>query len=566
MSDYTLGGMDEIETAELRGLHAEVLANPDDYEAWQKLVAGAEALEGGLNRNSNPQSIKDARQVYDRFLAKFPLFFGYWKKYADLEFAIAGTEAAEMVYERGVASIGISVDLWANYCAFKVETNHDQDMIRELFERGAASVGLDYLAHPFWDKYIEFEERFEAHDKVFALVSRVMKIPMHQYARYFDKYRTLCATRPVTELAPPEILAAFQAEVQRDPALHGHGELEIERALRARLDQYHIEVFNNTQVETTKRWTYEQNIKRPYFHVTELDDEQLENWHKYLDFEESEGDYTRIAFLYERCVVTCAQYDDFWTRYVRWMYAQEGHDEEVRNIYQRASCLYVPIAKPAIRVMWALFEEMSGRPSIASAIYEAILISLPGHLEAVIGLANLQRRQVGHEAAMQVYQHYISGSDCAHEIKGALVASMASLAYKAKADAEQARALFRDNSQKYLDSQSFWDGYLGFEMSQPTTTENEEQQYHLIKAVHDDIRRKSQLSPEVVKGLSQKYMTYLTERSDQGVAQEYLDLDAEVNGPLSIIPTMRAKGAAMAKAGSFTLPLGTASNEHVSSS
>jgi hypothetical protein len=28
---------------------------------------------------------------------KFPLFFGYWKKYADLEFSIAGTEAAEMV-------------------------------------------------------------------------------------------------------------------------------------------------------------------------------------------------------------------------------------------------------------------------------------------------------------------------------------------------------------------------------------------------------------------------------------------------------------------------------------
>ena len=36
------------------------------------------------------------RDVYDRLLAKFPLLFGYWKKYADLEFSIAGTEAAEM--------------------------------------------------------------------------------------------------------------------------------------------------------------------------------------------------------------------------------------------------------------------------------------------------------------------------------------------------------------------------------------------------------------------------------------------------------------------------------------
>lgn len=104
---------------------------PDDFESWEKLVRCSEGLEGGLNRNSSPNSIAATRTIYDRFLARFPLFFGYWKKYADLEFSIAGTEAAEMVYERGVASIASSVDLWANYCGFKVETNHDSDVIRE---------------------------------------------------------------------------------------------------------------------------------------------------------------------------------------------------------------------------------------------------------------------------------------------------------------------------------------------------------------------------------------------------------------------------------------------------
>lgn len=550
MSDYAYGGADEIENAELKKLNADVLSSPDDYEAWQKLVAGAEALEGGLNRNSSPQSIAAARDIYDRFLAKFPLFFGYWKKYADLEFAIAGTEAAEMVYERGVASIGISVDLWANYCAFKVETNHDQDMIRELFERGAASVGLDFLAHPFWDKYIEFEERFEAQDKVFAILTRVIGIPMHQYARYFEKYRTMAATRPVSELAPTNLFAGFQAEIQNDPSLQGRGELEIDRALRTRLDNYHLDIFNNTQTETTKRWTYEQNIKRPYFHVTELDEDQLENWQKYLDFEESEGDYTRTAFLYERCVVTCAQYDEFWTRYVRWMYAQEGHAEEVRNIYQRACCLYVPIAKPAIRIMWALFEEMSGRPTVSSAIYEAILVPLPSHLEAIIGLANLQRREGGYEAALQVYQSYIGSPECSSDTKGALVAEMARLAYKAKASAEEARGIYQAQWQSYLDSQPFWTAYLSFEMSQPTTPETESQQYERIKAVHNDIRRKSRLSPEVVKDLSQRYMGYLTERSDKEAAKEYMDLDAEVNGPVSVAFALRAKMTAASKAAS----------------
>ncbi|MBE7180684.1 MAG: hypothetical protein INR71_05650 [Terriglobus roseus] len=105
--------------------------SPDEFEAWEKLVRAAESQEGGLNRNSAPAAIESTRTIYDRFLAKFPLFFGYWKKYADIEFSIGGTEAAEMVYERGVASITNSVDLWTNYCGFKVETSHEPDITRE---------------------------------------------------------------------------------------------------------------------------------------------------------------------------------------------------------------------------------------------------------------------------------------------------------------------------------------------------------------------------------------------------------------------------------------------------
>lgn len=60
-------------------------------------MRAAEAQEGGLHRNSSPGAIASTRDVYDKLLARFPLFFGYWKKYADHEFTIAGTEAAEMV-------------------------------------------------------------------------------------------------------------------------------------------------------------------------------------------------------------------------------------------------------------------------------------------------------------------------------------------------------------------------------------------------------------------------------------------------------------------------------------
>lgn len=76
------------------------MEDTDSFENWEKLVRAAEGQEGGINRNSSPQAITVTREIYDKFLAKFPLLFGYWKKYADLEFSIAGTEAAEMVSAR----------------------------------------------------------------------------------------------------------------------------------------------------------------------------------------------------------------------------------------------------------------------------------------------------------------------------------------------------------------------------------------------------------------------------------------------------------------------------------
>jgi pre-mRNA-processing factor 39 len=85
--------------------HCPQLESPDDFEPWEALVRAAESLEGGLNRNSSPQAIAATREIFDKFLAKFPLFFGYWKKYADLEFSIAGTEAAEMVGQFGANMI-----------------------------------------------------------------------------------------------------------------------------------------------------------------------------------------------------------------------------------------------------------------------------------------------------------------------------------------------------------------------------------------------------------------------------------------------------------------------------
>lgn len=351
---------------------------------------------------------------------------------------------------------------------------------------------------------------------------------MHQYARYFERFRHLAHTRPLHELLPANILSQFRIEVDAEGP--GKSEGEIERDVRARIDNFHLEIFSRTQTETTKRWTYESEIKRPYFHVTELDEGQLVNWRKYLDFEEVEGDYHRTVFLYERCLVTCAYYDEFWLRYARWMIAQPNKEEDLRNIYQRASMLYAPIAKPIVRLQYAYLEESLDRIEVAKDIHHAILVNLPGHIETIVSLANLSRRHGGLDAAIEVYKSQIDSTECDISAKAALVAEWARLLWKIKGSVEEARQVFQKNQHWYLDSRAFWTCYLNFELEQPTSAETESTQYKLIKQVHEDMRRKSHLPPDTMKDLSQFYMVYLQERGTKDAAKEYMRWDREVHG------------------------------------
>ncbi|KAK3715741.1 hypothetical protein LTR37_006966 [Vermiconidia calcicola] len=525
------------EDPELQKLNAQVLEDPEEFENWEKLVRAAEGQEGGLSRNSSAGAISYTRAIYDQFLARFPLFFGYWKKYADLEFSIGGSEAAEMVYERGVASVGISVDLWANYCAFKVETSHDADVIRELFERGANSAGLDFLAHPFWDKYLEFEERLEAQDRIFAILDRIIHIPMHQYARYFERYRGMAASRPLIELAPQNVLLQFRQDTLSEGGPKQKNEREMEQEMRSKVDNLHLEIFHRTQTETTKRWTYESEVKRPYYHVTELDESQLVNWRKYLDFEEMEGDYARTKFLYERCVVTAANYEEFWLRYARWMLAQPARQEEVRSIYQRASWIYVPIARAAIRLHYAQFEEAEGRADVAVAIHEAILMNMPTHVETIKSLANVCRRQYGLESATEVLGKRIRGGEGPVDTRGALVSEWARLIWKVKGSPEEARQIYQKNSASYLDCRTFWVDWLDFEIQQPTSESEEPNRYQHTRSVFELIR-KNPSSPALIKDLSSTYFTYLKERGGKDAMKEYMFLDQQLHGSSSMKETL----------------------------
>lgn len=95
--------------------------------------------------------IAQLRAVYDGFLAEYPLCYGYWKKYADAEQRHSSPEAAAAVFERGVAAISSSVDLWGHYAACRQTAGASADEVRGCARRAgllrAVRFALDRPPH-----------------------------------------------------------------------------------------------------------------------------------------------------------------------------------------------------------------------------------------------------------------------------------------------------------------------------------------------------------------------------------------------------------------------------------
>ena len=192
----------------------------------------------------------------------------------------------------------------------EIAENHGYRFLQltfSLFERGAAAVGYDFMSHPFWDKYLEFEEsRQNVHGQI-ALLERIIRLPLHQYARYFEKYTQITSKAPLEEWLTPDELLSLQTKVQSDmPEKIGQ---DFDDEVKSQALALKTAIYTANQEAVTKRWVFESGIKRSYFHIKPLDEVQKTNWKKYLDFEEEEGDIARIYALYERCVVPCVGFD-----------------------------------------------------------------------------------------------------------------------------------------------------------------------------------------------------------------------------------------------------------------
>lgn len=232
----------------------------------------------------------------------------------------------------------------------------------------------------------------------------------------------------VAETEDPSI-----APGEEEPDDHVRNEDEAS-AIKDKILAQRRKIHKATVTAVTARWTFEEGIKRPYFHVKPLERCQLKNWKEYIDFEIEQGDRKRVLVLFERCLIACALYEDFWLKLIRYLESQNDVEliAKTRDVYERA-CTVHHTDKPSMHMMWAAFEEFNDNAEKAAEVLAALDKASPHLLQVAYRRINLERRRGALDTCVTLYEHYL-GTAKNKNIAGSLAIKYARFCHKIKRD------------------------------------------------------------------------------------------------------------------------------------
>ncbi|GBP50559.1 Pre-mRNA-processing factor 39 [Eumeta japonica] len=405
--------------------------DPTDFTGWTYL----------LQYVDQESDVEAAREAYDAFLSHYPYCYGYWRKYADYEKRKGSKKKCLEVLEKGLKSIPLSVDLWIHYLNHvKATRSDDHTFIRSLYERAIEACGLEFRSDRLWESYVNWEAENGSALQVTNIYDRLLTTPTLGYTTHFDNFQEHVMSEPVAGLVSREELVRLRVEVREaapapppldlppgedEPDDHIASEEEAQ-AIKERIVAARRKVHKATGDEVAARWTFEEGIKRPYFHVKPLERCQLKNWKAYLEWEKQHGSFKRALILHERCLIACALYEEFWLRLIKFLEEQCAKDPSLvgieREVFERA-CTVHHHDKPELHLLWAQFEEAQGNTARAAEILERIEKACPNLVQIQYRRVNLERRRGDHDKCASLYENYISSA------KNKAVASALSIKY-----------------------------------------------------------------------------------------------------------------------------------------
>lgn len=348
-----------------------------DFDNWVNILAKVDQSE----------DVEYAREKYRAFLSRYPNCYGFWQKYAEYEKKMGNIAEAKAVWEKGIISIPLSIDLWLGYTTdVKNIKNFPPESLRDLYARAIEIAGLEYQSDRLWLEAIGFERAVYIDElckgnakanckRIGVLFDKLLSTPTFHAPSHLDRYvqylntiephlllsdreyedimRTVCKQldKPIEELVH-QVQLSYICQASENGMLNivtesAEGTFPINvnslqhdptalQLVRGEIIARRNKIYDRNMKECEVRSGFEVNIKRPYFHVKPLDYPQLFNWLSYLDFELKEGHEERIKILFDRCLIPCALYEEFWIKYARWTWKEYKSKTKCRELYMKA--------------------------------------------------------------------------------------------------------------------------------------------------------------------------------------------------------------------------------------
>lgn len=401
--------------------------DPTDFTGWTYL----------LQYVDQESDVDAAREVYDAFLALYPYCYGYWRKYADYEKRKGDKHKSEEVFLRGLKAIPLSIDLWINYLNYcKTQYKDDENHIRDEYNRAIETCGLEFRSDKLWENYIKWELEGKHYQNTFLLYEKLLSTPTQGYKTHFQNFEEFVRTTQPNKILNTDEFLSLRSEVLQklrskplgkevnvppSAAPPGDDEGDSEEPstahadeettlIRERIISSRKKLYKETVTAVLARWNFEEGIKRPYFHVKPLERSQLITWKEYLDFEIGQGDQKRTVILFERCLIACALYQEFWVKFIKYLEELPNDmSEKIRDVYERACLIHHP-KKAFLSLSWATFEENLGNVDEARKILQKLEENVPNILHVSVRRINLERRSGNVEAAASLYEKYIANA------------------------------------------------------------------------------------------------------------------------------------------------------------
>jgi len=267
-------------------LETEIQNNPYNYSAYIELVTL-------LRKTDDFEKLRSCRKKFSEF---YPLTGELWLEWISDEQKIASTEEdkrmVENLFKKGVEDY-LSVDLWLEFCQYSIGGIGTKEGIvkaRDVHEQAITACGLHVAKGALiWEAYREFES---------ALLSMMAPSGSEEIQTNYAEQNK-------------RVLNLYKRQL-RQPLLGMEDTFtEYKAFAKDETDNNVVSDYHKAKEKLKSREPFEEKLLE--------EENSIEHYQEYVDFELKLKDPPRIQIIYERAVAAHCLESSFWLQYLSYL-------------------------------------------------------------------------------------------------------------------------------------------------------------------------------------------------------------------------------------------------------